>query len=122
MEEGLRLIETANQTLERMGIGSLLAEGYVDYAVGLAKAEGDKSAKDFLDKQWTYIEQHAPAHVRSEAYVVRARLKAVLGDVTGAAADARVALDFYREQRVDNALSREAKELASATLAGQSNG
>jgi tetratricopeptide (TPR) repeat protein/cellulose biosynthesis protein BcsQ len=122
VEEGLRLIGTSNQILERMGIVPLLLARYVDYAVGLVKAKDDKSAKDFLDKQWTFIEQRASAHVRSEAYVVRARLKSGLGDAAGAADDARVALKFYREQRVHNALSREAEALAAAALVGQSKG
>lgn len=120
--EGLRLIETSNQTLERMGMNYILSEGYVDYADALAKAGDGKSAKDFLDQQWTFIEQHATANVKSEAYVVRARLKSGLGDAAGAADDARVALKFYREQRVHNALSREAEALASAALVGQSKG
>jgi tetratricopeptide (TPR) repeat protein/cellulose biosynthesis protein BcsQ len=120
--EGLRLIEASNQTLERMGISYLLAEGYVDYADALAKAGDHKSARDFLDKQWTFIEQHAPVNIRLEAYMVRARLKVASGDVAGAAADARVALNFYREQRVNNALSKEAEELASAALAEQPKG
>jgi len=121
VEEGLRLIETSKQSLERMGIGYLLPSRYLNYAEGLAEAEDVKSAKDFLDKQWAFIEQHAAPHTRSTAYVVRARFKAILGDMAGAVADARVSLDFYREQRVNTALSREAEKLASTALIEQSN-
>jgi hypothetical protein len=97
VEEGLRLIETANQTLERMAL-LLISRRIPRLCRGLAKAEGDKSAKDFLDKQWA-LSSNRSRDVRSEAYVVRARFKAALG-TCGAAADARVALDFIVEQRL----------------------
>lgn len=121
VDEGLRLIETANQSLQAMGNNYMLAEGYVDYALGLLRANRVEDAKIFLEQAWPSVEKKAAAVDRAEAYVVRAKVKAALNDVNGAAEDAGVAVDFYRSQRIYSSLAKEAEELASAVLAKQPN-
>ena len=115
--EGLATIENAVRILEELGHNSSLARGHTIYAEALLHSGNIPHALSNLEQHWDFVQRYAEAQVRYEAYVTRSKVKAALGDTQGAAEDAQVAVDFYREQGVHTLLAQEAEELAKLNAA-----
>ena len=116
---GLVAIEASNRILQELGHNSSLARGYIIYADAFYHTGNLSDALSYLEQHWNFIQRYGEAHVRYEAYVVRAKIKAALGDKQGTAEDAQVAVDFYHEQGVHTLLAQEAEELAKLNHAEQ---
>lgn len=117
--DGLSYMETSIKYIQEIGVRGELAARRLFYSESLMHIKEPVVALNYLDKYWADIQQFGTALVKAESHVIRARMKAALGDATGAAEDARVAAEFYHKNNVHTALSKEAEELANSVPADQ---
>ena len=117
--DSIAVVQQAVEELKMLGIPRDAAIGHVFVADLTFTQEGARAAHAYLDEHWSFIQQHADADVRAEAFVVRARARSSLGDTAGAVADAREALAFYRAQNVRTALAEEAAQLAGEAYSSE---
>lgn len=117
-DRGLERIQNSIQFYDDAKEYGRSSEARITFAEALFSMSVHRS-NEYVTNQWEYIQQHGVCYARYRLYVVRAKIKAALGDEQGAAEDAQVAVNFYREQGVHTLLAQEAEELAKLNSAAQ---
>ncbi len=115
-ERGLEQIEDSVQFYHNTGEYGRSSGARTTFAEALFSISVHR-CNEYITNQWEYIQHHAVCYTRYRLYVLRAKVKAVLGDRQGAAEDAQIAVDFYREQGVHTLLAQEAEKLAKLNVA-----